>query len=207
MEHLIHFFKDLKQTGAIAPSSKFLAKDLVTQLKRKISSNECPSLNILELGPGTGPLTKEIARQLRPQDQLDIVEIHKKFYQIVKSKYRQTNIQTYHTDILEFEADHQYDFIFSSLPYENMPQNISKKIWRKKLELCSPSAYICYFKYVKFRKFKCDFEEKVVEKYSRNKKIVLLNLPPAKIYTLEITNGSADSIRNPSSNIVTGNVA
>lgn len=207
MEHLIHFFKDLKQTGAIAPSSKFLAKDLVTQLKKNVSCNNCPSLNILELGPGTGPLTKEIARQLRPQDQLDIVEIHKKFYQIVKSKYRQPNIQAFHTDILEFTPNKQYDYIFSSLPYENMPKEISKKIWRKKLELCTPSAYICYFKYVKFRKFKCDFEEQIVEKYSRNKKIVLLNLPPAKIYTLEITNGSSESSRDPISNIVTGNVA
>lgn len=207
MEHLIYFFKDLKQTGAIAPSSKFLAKDLVSQLKKDVACSSCSTLNILELGPGTGPLTKEISKQLRPQDSLDIVEIHKKFYQIVKRKYRQPNINAYHTDILEFQPDRRYDYIFSSLPYENMSEDISRKIWRKKLELCSPNAYICYFKYVKFRNFKCDFEERIVKKYGCDKKIVLLNLPPAKIYTLEITNGKAEHAQDPASNMIRGNVA
>lgn len=207
MEHLIYFFKDLKQTGAIAPSSKFLAKDLVGQLKKNVSCRTCASLNILELGPGTGPLTKEIVKQLRPRDRFDIVEIHKKFYQIIKQKYRQPNIHAYHSDILEFNPSRQYDYIFSSLPYENMPEKISREIWRKKLNLCAPGAYICYFKYVKFRKFKCDFEERLVKKYGSNKKVVLLNLPPAKIYTLEITNGATGANREAVADRITEHVA
>lgn len=193
MEHLLYFFKDLKQVGAIAPSSKFLAKDLVSQLKQRVSS-DCPPLNILEVGAGTGPLTKQITKHLRPQDRLDIVEIHKKFYQIVKAKYRQPNIYTHHSDILNFKPGQRYNFIFSSLPYENMPEEISQQIWKKKLELCSPDAYISYFKYVKFRDFKSDFEEQVVEKYGQDKKYVLLNLPPAKIYTLEINDRKQSAI-------------
>lgn len=186
MEHLLYFFKDLKQVGAIAPSSKFLAKDLVSQLKQKLTNNACQPLNILEIGAGTGPLTKQIVKHLRPQDQFDVVEIHKKFFQIVKTTYRQENITAYHSDILKFEPDHQYDFIFSSLPYENMPEEVSRKIWEKKLSLCGSDAYISYFKYVKFRNFKSDFEEKVVKKYGQDKKFVFLNLPPAKVYTLEV---------------------
>lgn len=194
MEHLVHFFKDLKQVGAIAPSSKFLAKDLVTQLRKRLSSSGCPPLNILEVGAGTGPLTKQITKLLRPQDQLDIVEIHNKFYQIIKAKYQQPNIQIHHTDILNFHPDQQYNFIFSSLPYENMPEEISQQIWEKKLNLCSTDAFISYFKYVKFRNFKSDFEEKVVEKFGQTKKFVFLNLPPAKIYTLEINQNGSSSI-------------
>ncbi|SHE59541.1 Phospholipid N-methyltransferase [Fodinibius roseus] len=186
LKHLLYFFKDLKQTGAIAPSSKFLAKDLVTKLKKEVVCDTCRPLKILELGPGTGPLTKEIVKYLRPQDMLDIVEIHKKFYQIVKSRYRQPNLQVHHADILQFQPDYTYDFIFSSLPYENMPEEISQEIWKKKLKLCSSDACISYFKYVKFRNFKNDFEEEIVNKYGQNKKIVLRNLPPAKVYTLEI---------------------
>lgn len=186
MEHLFYFFKDLKQVGAIAPSSKFLAKDLVSKLKQRLSSNNCAPLKILEIGAGTGPLTKQITKHLRPEDQLDIVEIHKKFFQIVKTTYRQSNIQAYHSDILHFDADYKYDFIFSSLPYENMPEEVSRKIWEKKLNLCGSNAYISYFKYVKFRNFKNDFEEQVVKKYGQDKKFVLLNLPPAKVYTLEV---------------------
>lgn len=196
MEHLLYFFKDLKQVGAIAPSSKFLAKDLVTQLKKRLAHAACPPLNILEIGAGTGPLTKQITKHLRPQDQFDIVEIHKKFYQIIKAKYQQPNLRIHHTDILNFQPELRYNFIFSSLPYENMPEEISRQIWEKKLELCSSDAYISYFKYVKFRNFKCDFEEKVVSKFSQNKKFVFLNLPPAKIYTLEI-NQNGNNLMQP----------
>lgn len=186
MEHLLYFFKDLKQVGAIAPSSKFLAKDLVAQLKQQLSNNDCPPLNILEVGAGTGPLTKQITKCLRPEDQLDIVEINKKFYQIIKSKYQQPNVHIHHTDIINFNPKQCYNFIFSSLPYENMPEEVSQQIWKKKLDLCSSDAYISYFKYVKFRNFKSEFEEKVVKKFGQGKKFVFLNLPPAKIYTLEV---------------------
>ncbi len=84
-----------------------------------------------------------------------------------------------------------------------MPENISREIWKRKLSLCAPEAYISYFKYVKFRNFKSDFEEEVVKKYGRNKKFVFLNLPPAKVYTLEIN----DNIGNSGLQIGTANVA
>lgn len=193
LEHLLYFLKDLKQTGAIVPSSKFLAKDLVFHLNKRLSKGDCTPLKILEIGAGTGPLTKQIAKLLRPQDQLDIVEIHKKFYQIIKTKYQSENIHPHHADILNFRPDYHYDFIFSSLPYENMPEHISRNIWQKKLSLCKRDAYISYFKYVKFPGFKSDFEEEVVKKYVQSKKIVLRNLPPAKVYTLEINDQTGPS--------------
>lgn len=196
MEHLLHFLKDLKQVGAIAPSSKFLAKDLVEQLKNQLAQKVCPPLNILEIGPGTGPLTKQIAKLLRPNDRLDVVEIHDHFYEIVSKRYSRSNISVHHKDILQFDAGRTYDYIFSSLPYEAMPESLIREIWQKKLLLCNAKAYICYFKYVSFRKFKCNFEEAVVEKYQSNKKIVLRNLPPAKLFTLEINNEESSPIEN-----------
>lgn len=186
MKFFVRFIKDLKNTGAIAPSSKFLAQDLVQQLKNKLISNNCAPLNILELGPGTGSLTKEIVKLLRPSDRLDIVEIQKTFYEIIQQTYGFTNVHVHHSDFLSFNSSVPYDYIFSSLPYENMPTQISRKIWKKKLSVCAPSCYICYFKYVNFRDFKCNFEEKVVDRFIQNEKIVLRNLPPAKLYTLQI---------------------
>jgi phospholipid N-methyltransferase len=202
LEHLLYFLKDLKRVGAVAPSSKFLAKDLVAQLKDKLANADCKPLNILEVGAGTGSLTKQIAKNLRPQDSLDIVEIHKKFYQIIGSKYRlNDNIRIHHADILNFHPQKKYDFIFSSLPYENMPEEITKQIWEKKLDLCSDQAYISYFKYLKFRDFKSDFEERIVNTYKHDKKIVFLNIPPAKIYTLEINKTDKEKAPIKSSNV------
>ena len=193
MEHIIHFIKDLKQTGAIAPSSKFLAKDLVEQLKEDITYLDCHPLNILEIGPGTGPLTKQIAKLLRPKDNMDVVELHEHFYDTIQEKYQRENITVHHQDILKYSPDKKYDYIFSSLPYEAMPEELIKDIWRTKLELCKQKSFICYFKYVSFRKFKSNFEKEIVQRYQRDKKVVLLNLPPAKVFTLEIHNPSLSS--------------
>ena len=190
MEHIIHFIKDLKQTGAIAPSSKFLAKDLVEQLEDDISCQECQPLNILEIGPGTGPLTKQITKLLRPKDNLDIVELHEHFFKTIQQKYQRQNICVHHQDILNFNSDNKYDYIFSSLPYEAMSEELIREIWRTKLNLCKQKAFICYFKYVSFRKFKSNFEKEIVQRYQRDKKVVLLNLPPAKVFTLQINNPS-----------------
>lgn len=186
MQHLIHFLKDLKNVGAIAPSSRFLARNLVKQFRQDIRQKKCSPLNILEIGAGTGPLTKEITQDLRDQDIFNIVEINDHFYQTINKKFNRSNITVYHQDILNHQPGIKYDYIFSSLPYEAMSEQLIEDIWTKKLDLCKEQAYICYFKYVSFRKFKCDFEEKLVKQFQHRKKIVLRNLPPAKLFTLEI---------------------
>jgi phospholipid N-methyltransferase len=191
VDFFIHCIKNLKETGAVAPSSKFLARDLVEPLSTAIGKDDSP-FNILELGPGTGSLTQEIVKLLRPDDHLDLVEIQEKFFEVITQKFRSSNISIYFRDILQFQSNQHYKFIFSSLPYDNMPHNIIRKIWQKKLSLCAPEAYICYFKYMKFKEFKCKYEEQMVNKYKQNKKIVFRNLPPAKIYTLQI-NGNRPS--------------
>ncbi len=185
MDFFIHCIKNLKETGAVAPSSKFLARDLIEPLSAAIGKSNSP-FNILELGPGTGSLTREIVKLLRPDDHLDIVEVQEKFFEIITQKFCRSNTTVYLRDILQFQSDRRYKFIFSSLPYDIMPHNIIRQIWQKKLSLCAPEAYICYFKYVKFREFKSEYEEQMVNKYKQNKKMVFRNLPPANIYTLQI---------------------
>jgi phospholipid N-methyltransferase len=175
-------------TGAVAPSSKFLAQNVVKPLQSVINLDASPPVNILEIGPGTGALTREIVKQLRPADSLDVVELQEPFFQIIKNKYQAENVEIYLNDFMKFQPEKRYGFIFSSLPYDNMPPQIIRKIWQKKLSLCSLDAYICYFKYVKFRKFKCDYEKQMVNKYKQNKKFVFRNLPPANVYTLQINN-------------------
>jgi len=187
VDFFIHFVKNLKKTGAVAPSSKFLARDLVEPLENLLAHNEeATPFNILELGPGTGPLTNEIVKILRPDDHLDLVEVQEKFFKIVSKKYRGKNISVHFRDFLKFEPEKRYKFIFSSLPYDNMARPVIRKIWQKKLSLCTKDAYICYIKYIKFRKFKSEFEEEIVNTYKQDKKLILRNLPPANVYTLQI---------------------
>jgi len=185
--YLRAFIKNLRKTGAIAPSSKYLARDFTRVLSHNLEENDKNPVRVLEIGPGTGSLTKLIIPALRSQDHFDIVELNHDFYRMIRWKYRHlNNVQTHHANILDFEPDQPYDFIFSSLPYEGIPRDISKEIWAKKLQMCKPGSYITYYKYINIKRFRCKFEKEIVSKYCCNEKLVLRNLPPAYLYTLHI---------------------
>ncbi len=183
MNNLIFFLRDLKSTGALVPSSKFLVKDAVSILKDKISKSDKP-FRVLELGPGTGTLTREITKALRPQDHLDLVEINPHFTRMLRRKFKGSNVRIHFADFLEFNALQPYDYILSSIPYESVPESVSKEIWIKKLMLTTPGGHITYYKYLNFNHFRCRFEKKVVREMCMDEKVTFLNFPPAKIYTL-----------------------
>jgi phosphatidylethanolamine/phosphatidyl-N-methylethanolamine N-methyltransferase len=64
-EHL-EFFRQYRHrfqtTGAVAPSSRFLARALARPLQQH--AGPC---RVLEVGPGTGAVTRRIARLLKPK--------------------------------------------------------------------------------------------------------------------------------------------
>ena len=70
---------NFRTTGAILPSSRFLARALVKQLE-----DLRPPARILEVGPGSGSVTVEIARRMLPGDRLDAVEINGHFARLLK---------------------------------------------------------------------------------------------------------------------------
>jgi len=191
--YLRTFIKNLRKTGAIAPSSKYLARDFTKVLSHSRDVEEGSSIRILEIGPGTGSLTKLITPALRPQDHFDIVELNRDFYRMISWKYRhQKNVFTHHANILDFEPDEPYDFIFSSLPYEGIPSEVSRQIWQKKLQMCKSGSYITYYKYINIKRFRCKFEKEVVSRYCCKEKLVLRNLPPAYLYILRIEGHSVE---------------
>lgn len=193
MNPILYFLRDLKKTGAVAPSSKYLAKDITAILRQQILLQQKP-LHILELGPGTGRLTQAISSAIRPKDQLDLVEINPHFTRLLRKKFPTSNIQVYFADFLDFSPEYRYDYIFSSIPYETIPEKISRQIWEKKLDCCTEGGKITYYKYFNFNHFRSKFEKKLVRQYCIDQKLVFRNLPPAKLFTLEVaTNGKAAS--------------
>src|SRR3954464_15083380 len=68
--------RHFRTTGALLPSSRFLARALAAPL-----SASRPPWRILEVGPGTGSVTREVLRRLQPGDQFDAVELNGHFVQ------------------------------------------------------------------------------------------------------------------------------
>ena len=81
------FFRQFRErfetTGSIAPSSRFLAKSMV----RFLAKRGTESIRVLEIGPGTGPVTEKIIPLLQPGDKFDLVELNESFVTILKERF------------------------------------------------------------------------------------------------------------------------
>src|SRR3954465_10114467 len=80
------FFREyrrhVRNPGSLLPSSRFLARALVSELRQPRGP-----WRILEVGPGTGSVTREILRFLGPHDRFDAVEINSHFVQMLRRRF------------------------------------------------------------------------------------------------------------------------
>src|SRR5215813_13843699 len=90
------FRRNFHTTGAILPSSLFLARAMATDLKVP----RRPA-RILEVGPGTGAVTREIVRLLQDDDRFDAVEINPSFVQHLRLRFQQEKLFRTRLDQLE----------------------------------------------------------------------------------------------------------
>ena len=76
------FFRQVRENydtiGAIAPSSRFFARTQAKPLAKLKARTDRP-VRVLEVGPGTGAVTRQIVRLLDPGDTFDLVEINQAF--------------------------------------------------------------------------------------------------------------------------------
>ena len=75
--------EEFEATGAVAPSSRFLARAIAKPFEQR----EGPA-RVLEVGPGTGAVTRRIVQLLKADDRLDLVELNGKFVEILERKFR-----------------------------------------------------------------------------------------------------------------------
>src|SRR5437016_14206136 len=72
---------DYKTTGAVAPSSRHLARAMLQPLVLK------PGCIVVELGPGTGDMTQALLHALPTDSTLLAFEISDRFYSYLKKKF------------------------------------------------------------------------------------------------------------------------
>ena len=212
------FFRECRRhfrnTGAILPSSRFLARALVAQVRKP----HRPS-RILEVGPGTGSVTKEILRFLQPGDQLDAVEINSHFVNLLQRRLdsewayhpRHHQVHLIHTAVEDLPGEGVYDYIVSGLPLNNFPVSQVRKIFRAYNRLLKPGGTLTYYEYVFIRQLKTPFSNRrerrrlhgisrVVSGYIRDFQVkrerIFINVPPATVRHLRFQPGSR-SAGNP----------
>lgn len=150
------FFREFRQrfetTGAIAPSSRFLASAMTRPLRTR--ENRLP-VRVLEIGPGTGAVTRTIVRNVRDGDRFDLVELNEAFAEMLKSRFenedhwkRAAPLSEIHVAaIQEFTPEEPYDFVISGLPLNNFPAPLVEEIFEAYFRLLKPGGVLSYFEY------------------------------------------------------------
>jgi phosphatidylethanolamine/phosphatidyl-N-methylethanolamine N-methyltransferase len=191
------FRRQYRSTGSILPSSRSLARALVSEIRRAPAPRR-----ILEVGPGTGAVTAEILRLLRPDDRLDIVEINEHFVAVLRRRFAEEplfqrhagQVRLIHAPLQEVAGEGIYDFMVSGLPLNNFPLALVRDILRAYRRLLKPEGVLSYFEYIAIRQLKTAFVQRreqrrlhvlgrvlgrTIRRYQICEQKVFLNVPPA----------------------------
>ncbi|MFO0968084.1 MAG: methyltransferase domain-containing protein [Gemmataceae bacterium] len=197
LEFYTQFRHQYFTTGSIWPSSRGLARALTRPMRRA-----APPRRILEVGPGTGAVTQEIVRWLRPGDELDIVEINGAFVEIIERRFREEaefrtkrrQSRVLHSPLQEVPGRGVYDFMISGLPLNNFPVPLVDEIFQSYERLLKPLGTLSYFEYLWMRATKMAFirgaeKERLtridaylkdkIARYQVAEEVVVLNVPSA----------------------------
>ena len=145
---LHEFIKHPKHTGAIAPSSKILAKKMVDVID--FNRAKC----IVELGPGTGAFTKEIMKRKKKETLFLLIEINEVFFKELKRKFKdEQNVIVIHGSAENIKKYREQlnieciDYILSGLPFTSLPEEVSKRILNSVMETIHENGEFITFQY------------------------------------------------------------
>lgn len=203
------FFRNFRTrfetTGSILPSSRFLGKSM----SRFLAKRGDGPLRVLEIGPGTGPVTSEIVRHLKPGDCFDLVELNEEFVDVLKKRFETEAAWSAVKDVShihqlplqEFQFDEKYDIVISGLPFANFPGELVQQFVDQYAQLVKPGGTISYFEYMFIRPIKTKVSwgksrgqiqavDAVVREFCRKYEFcrdnVFLNVPPAWVHHLRV---------------------
>ena len=202
------FFRECRRhfrtTGAILPSSRFLARALVRQLR----GPRGPA-RILEVGPGTGSVTVEIARRMLLGDRLDAVEINGHFAHLLERRVaaekvfrgQRDQVHVVHAAVEDLLGESVYDYIVSGLPLNNFTFGQVRGVFSTFRRLLKPGGVLTFYEYQFVRQLKTPFVGRkergrlarvgrVVSRYVRDYQVrrerVFINVPPALVRHLRL---------------------
>ena len=98
-----------------------------------------PRAGVLEIGPGTGPVTNAILQVLDERDRFDLVEINEMFAEHLRKRFLEDPAWTKATvpwnlhvgDLLELDLEPGYDAIISGVPVNNFSPDVVRQNCRK----------------------------------------------------------------------------
>lgn len=181
---LFHFLKHPVSTGAIVPSSRYLAAHMVEGMGLREAST------VVEIGPGTGAFTGAIVSEIGPQTLLLAVELNATFAMQLAAKFPGISVINDSAENLRRHLVERgrpaADRILCSLPWAGFPEDVQQRLMKAIVEPLAPGGRFATFAYVHAawlpaaRRFR-----QMLEAHFRDvqtTRVVWRNVPPAVVY-------------------------
>lgn len=167
--------------GAVSPSGPALARCMASYVDL---SRAGP---IVELGPGTGPVTKALLARGIPAERLLLVEYEKKFCHLLAERYPGVKIVQGDAYALKKTLQGHIDgciaTIVSSLPLLMRPEHDRVELMRQAFELMGPDGLFIQFTYhLTTSPVPLHPNGSGAAFVGKASAPVLLNLPPARVW-------------------------
>ena len=185
-----------RQVGAFAPTSRFAA----AAVARSLDAYPAPR-SILEVGAGTGALTRALLARLGPGDRLDLCEINARFARFLKAEFAALAapaVRVFAADVEGLPPDVRYDVIVSSLPWLNLEPVKVERILAWYDASLRPGGTLCYVDYwgngvrvllgpaAERRRLRGVREtlHAFRRRYTYRRRVAMLNVPPMCVHEL-----------------------
>ena len=206
MMNYINFLREVRdnffEVGAVWPSSRFLGRAFGAPL-----AHPRGPMHVLEVGAGNGAITHQIAAMLQPGDCLDVIEINGRLAHDLRLRLERDGlldrpgikIRLINADLLMHHYDAHYDYILSTLPFTCFPAAKTRAILQLLMDLLKPGGAFSYVKYLFWYRMNRLFGDaqkagqingslSVINefdaKFEFHSRIVMLNMPPARLQSL-----------------------
>lgn len=207
---LVSFFgqvvSDHRHTGAVAPSSVWVAKELAKTLTAA-PAGVAPR-KVLEAGPGTGALTATLVDALRPGDHLTLCEINGVFVKHLERRFgsegrlaaKRAQVTIHHGPVEDLGLHDHFDHIVCGLPFNNFEPELVERIFKGFEDALRAGGTVDFFEYVAIRRIKAPFVNKAerirlravakvlgdrLDRHQHRRKFIAINFPPAWTHHLK----------------------
>lgn len=184
IKFLKNFIKKPKQVGAILPSSKYLAKEMVSDIGIDTASA------VVELGPGTGAFTRTITKSITNDTRFFVVELNKEIFEHFQQIF--PDIKAYNrcaSDLMPMMQEQgidELDIVVSGLPWASFPPEVQNKIIDSVVNSLGENGVFTTFAYLQgfllpaAHRFRSLLKNRF--KTVETSKVIWRNTPPAFVY-------------------------
>lgn len=208
------YLRNFHHTGAVSPSSRFLAAALARHVGGG-NSGHGPQ-RVLEVGPGTGAVTGRIVASLGPEDRFDLVEWNARFVDRLRGRFETEpawkavadRVRVIHGPVQDLPREGAYRAIVSGLPLNNFAVADVEQIIEAFRGLLAPGGTLSFFEYVAVRPARALVSRRtdrqrlkgigraldaLLSQHEFRRDCVWPNLPPAWVHHVRLTDGAVSS--------------